>query len=175
MSRPKAVKVLIVDDEVDINLLLTRYLTSDGYSCSTASSAEEAEALLAENEFDLVLSDINMPGMSGIDLLAVIRNRYPDTAVLMATAVDDRGTATRALELGAYGYLIKPFSMSDVLINVANAMERRRLTMLSQEYERELERRVEERTLEVRKKAHEVRDREEEIVFSTAFFNGFTR
>ena len=173
VTQREAAKILIVDDEADITSRLARYVTLDGYSCSTASSGEEAQELLKENEFHLVLSDINMPGISGIELLAGIKNRYPDIAVLMATAVDGRATATRALEHGAYGYLIKPFTMSDVLINVANALERRRLTLLSQEYERELEEKVQERTREVREKARQVREREEEIVFRLLSSMGF--
>ncbi len=165
MIKREGARILIVDDEESIRNLLARYLTTERYTCSTAGSGAEAQELLEEEEFHLVLSDINMPGMSGIDLLAVIRAMRPDTAVMMVTAVDDREMATRALELGAYGYLIKPFSMNDVLNNVANALERRRLTLLSQEYERELETKVQERTREVREKARQVREREEEIVF----------
>ncbi|MFH1117842.1 MAG: HD domain-containing phosphohydrolase, partial [Pseudomonadota bacterium] len=159
-------RILVVDDEEAIRNLLAIQLSTDGYVCSTASGGEEAQRLLESNEFHLVLSDINMPGMSGIELLSVITRRYPNTAVLMATAVDDRDTATRALELGAYGYLIKPFGMNDVLNNVANALERRRLTLLSQEYERELE-------AEVRERTRQVREREEEVVFRLLSSMGF--
>ena len=139
MTQRDTGNILIADDEPHIRELLSRWLTAGGHSCTTAADGEEASTMLECGEFHLVLSDITMPGMSGIELLAVMRSRYPDTAVLMATAVDDRLTATRALELGAYGYLMKPFTMSDVLINVAHALERRRLTLLSHQYERELE------------------------------------
>jgi len=104
-----------------------------------------------------LISDIMMPGMSGIDLLAVVRSLSRDTAVVMVTAIDDRKTAALALDLGAYGYVIKPFDRHEILISVVNALERRRLTLLSQEYERSLEAKVEERT-------GQVRQREEEIV-----------
>lgn len=164
VRRLEPARTLIVDDEGPIQLLLSRYLETDGHQCVTASSAEEAQELLKGNEFHLVLSDINMPGISGIDLLKEIKTDYPDIAVLMVTAVDDRKLAGHALELGAYGYLIKPFTMSEVLINVANALERRRLTLLSQNYERELEKEVKERTREVEEKALKIKDREEEIV-----------
>ncbi len=158
--------ILVVDDEDSVRGLLALQLTTDGYVCSTAAGGEEALRLLETNEFDLVLSDINMPGMSGIELLSETTRLYPNTAVLMATAVDDRDTATHALELGAYGYLIKPFSMNDVLNNVANALERRRLTLLSQEYERDLEAEVQART-------RQVREREEEVVFRLLSSMGF--
>lgn len=173
VTQRQATKILIVDDQKDIHDLLASYLEIEGYTCATASSGEEAQQLLEESEFHLVLTDINMPGMSGIDLLEVVRSRYADIAVLMVTAVDDRDTATRALELGAYGYLIKPFTMIDVANNVANALERRRLNLLSQEYERELERKVQERTWEVQEKSRQVREREEEIVFRLLSSMGF--
>lgn len=158
-------RVLVVDDEPQVRQLLSRWLRADEYLCAAASSGEEATELLESSEFDLVVCDITMPGISGVDLLALIKYLYPDTAVLMATAIDDRETATRTMELGAYGYLIKPFSRNDVLISVANALERRRLTLLSQEYEKELESKVRERTLEVREQSRQIREREEEIVF----------
>ena len=83
-----------------------------------------------------------MPGMSGIDLLKIIHSRFPNVAIIMVTALDDRKTATQALEVGAYGYIIKPFERNEVLINVENALERHRLTQLSRQYEKALEEEV---------------------------------
>ena len=150
-------RILVVDDDRDIRELLCELLVLEGYDCVATSSGEMAIEMLKNESFHLVLSDIAMPGMSGMELLAQIKEVLPDVAVIMATGVSDRKTAIGALEQGAYGYLIKPFDVNDILINVANALERRRLFLLSQDYERELERRVEERT-------QEVRSREEEIV-----------
>jgi len=151
-------KILVVDDEPSVREILSQWLTLSGYSCSMADSGDSAMDVLKERKFDLVVSDITMPGMSGVHLLALIRQSYPDVAVIMVTAVDDRATATHALELGAYGYVIKPFHENEILINVANALERRRLTLLSQEYDRSLE-------LQVRERTQDVRDREREIIF----------
>ena len=156
-AQSKAAKILIVDDERDVCELLSRWLTSEGYSCDTANNGQMAVQLLEQKDFDLLISDIMMPGMSGIDLLTNIRTRFPDVAVIMVTAVDDRKTAIITLGLGAYGYVIKPFDKNEIVINVANALERRRVTLLSQDYERSLEAKVEERT-------GQVRQREEEIV-----------
>lgn len=161
----KNVNVLIVDDEPHIREILFRTLRAAGYCCATAANGEEAFDLVQNDTFHLVLADIMMPGMSGIELLRRIKEAFPDVAVIMATAVDDRATATEALKLGAYGYLIKPFDRNDVLISVENALERRRLSLLSQAYERQLEAEVEARTREVRHTARQVRLREEEIVF----------
>ncbi len=158
-------RILVVDDEPQIRELLVRFLAYDGYDCLGAANGEMALKLMNDNSFHLVISDIMMPGMSGIELLRHIRAANPDVAVIMATAVDSRKTAMEALEAGAYGYLIKPFDRTDVLITVANALERRRLTILSQQYERTLEAQVEERTRELKLKAQEVKQRETEIVF----------
>ena len=80
---------------------------------------------MENQEFQLLISDINMPGKSGIELLRTTKERFPRTAILMATAVGERNTAIHALELGAYGYLIKPFDKNEFMINVASALERR--------------------------------------------------
>jgi DNA-binding response OmpR family regulator len=126
-------KVLIVDDEPQVGQLLYRYLSSDGYDCSTALSGEEALKLLEAEEFHLLVTDIVMAGMSGVDLLNIVRPLYPQLAVLIVTSVDDRDTGVLALELGAYGYIIKPFERNEILINVANALERRRLAIVQRE------------------------------------------
>ena len=151
-------EILIVDDEPHICDLLTRWFTADGYRCTYAASGETALGLLAGKKFGLVVSDIMMPGMSGIDLLKAIRIFSADTAIIMATAVGDRQTAIMSLELGAYGYVLKPFDRNEILISVANALERRRVTLVMREYERNLEQKIVERTAQVRQ-------REEQIIF----------
>jgi DNA-binding response OmpR family regulator len=133
MGENRQIRILIVDDEPFITQLLQRYLTPEGYECRVVSSGEEAIKVLESTSFHLVLADIMMPGMSGIDLLTVIRTQYPDVAVLIVTAIDDRETGVLAVELGAYGYIIKPFERNEILINVANAIERRRLALLARE------------------------------------------
>jgi len=158
MIEQQTASILIVDDEPDIGRILSTWLKMAGYDCSTATTGEQAMALMQSRDFHLVVSDIMMPGMSGIDLLTHIKELFPEVAVILVTAVDDRKTAIMTLELGAYGYVIKPFDRNEILINVANALERRRLTLLSREYENSLE-------SEVREKTREVREREEQIVF----------
>jgi putative two-component system response regulator len=158
MVEPGTARILVVDDDPDIAELLYRHLLSGGYSCTKALSGEDAVTLLEKGEtFDLILSDIMMPGMSGIDLLTFVRALFPDTAVIMVTGVVDRKTAITALEIGAYGYVLKPFDREEILINVASALERHRVAVLSKEYESALESKVRQRT-------KEVRDREEQIV-----------
>jgi putative two-component system response regulator len=159
-------KILLVDDEPAIPQLLSRWLTAEGYECTTADNGEAALKLMHATAFDLVISDIMMPGMSGMDLLMFMRPLFADTAVIMATAVNDRQTAILALELGAYGYVAKPFDRNEIVINVVNALERRRLTLLSRNYEKSLE-------AEVILRTQEVAQREEEILFRLLSATGF--
>jgi putative two-component system response regulator len=151
-------RILVVDDEPFITELLCRWFTAEQYSCRTAQGGEQALELLKADKFHLVVSDITMPGMSGIQLLETVRRFWPDTAVLMATAISDRQTAVEALQLGAYGYAVKPFNRNELLIDVANALERRRVTLVMREYEHSLEEKVRERTAQVRR-------REEQIIY----------
>ncbi len=125
-------KILVVDDEPYVAELLWRYLSREGYQCAIAHSGEEALRCLERQERHLVIADILMPGMSGIDLLSVIGALYPDVAVLMVTAINDKDTGIMAVELGAFGYIVKPFERNEILINVANALERRRLIALGE-------------------------------------------
>ena len=149
-------RVLIVDDEPYIREILSRWLVDEGYDCGQADNADIALAELTRGNYGLMISDIRMPGRSGLELLDQARRTFPDLAVIMLTAVDDRQTAIRTLEAGAYGYVIKPFDRNELLISVVNALERRRLTQLSIGYQRRLE-------AQVRERASELRRREEEI------------
>ncbi|MBI5571134.1 MAG: response regulator [Desulfomonile tiedjei] len=139
MGHETKARILIVDDEPHICEILSRWLTADGYHCATAFDGRGALRLLEAREFQLVISDIIMPRMSGVDLLHAIVAQYPATAVLMVTAVDDRKTATLCLEIGASGYIIKPFERNEILINVSSALERRDVALLSQEYDRNMQ------------------------------------
>jgi len=148
-NTPKA-RVLIVDDEPHICEILSRWLIADGYQCTTAFDGNAALRLLDTHEFQLVISDIMMPGISGVDLLHAIVGQYPATAVLMVTAVDDRQTGTLCLEIGAYGYIIKPFEKNEILINVSSALERRELAILSQEYDHNIQEHLRRHNRELR-------------------------
>ena len=148
--------VLIVDDEPYLRELLARWLADDGFECTQAGDVLEAVCVLERQEFDLLLCDINMPGKSGIDLLVAALELYPCLAVLMITALDDRATAIRTLECGAFGYMIKPFDKNEMHINVANALERRRLLQASRRYQERLEEDVRERTADIRRREEEV-------------------
>jgi len=149
-------QVLAVDDSHSICILISRWLQKEGYLCDIANNVDEALDKLTSNQYQLVISDIMMPGRTGIDLLEILKDSYPHIAVIMATAVDNRETAIKTLQLGAYGYVMKPFDKNEFLISVVNALERRRLTLASREYEKRLEEEVRERTDDIRRREEEI-------------------
>jgi putative two-component system response regulator len=151
MSNPAPTeRILIVDDEDQIRSLLTRLLGGHGYDCLTAESAAAARRLLRENEVALVLSDVNMPGESGIDFTREVLAQHRDTAVVMVTGMDDRSYADAAIELGADGDVLTPFKPNELIINVGNALRRRGLEIENRNSRERLEQTVLERTSALR-------------------------
>jgi len=139
-------KILIVDDEEPIRKLLMRYLDNRSYDCVLAADAVEARSRFEEQEFDVILCDINMPGESGLDLLRDLRGRDTDLAAVMVTGADEPSIAKTAFEIGAYDYIVKPLEQNRVLISVTNALHRRELEVVSRTYRDMLEGMVAERT-----------------------------
>ena len=156
MRASRNCRVLVVDDEAPIRELMRRWLTNDGYDCVTAAGGVAAWEALRSDEFALLITDIMMPGMSGMELLSKVTQEQPDVAVIIVTAMDDRATAADALSLGAYGYLIKPFEKNEALISVSSALRRRELELLERGYSRRLEREIREQTAVIRKTQEEV-------------------
>jgi putative two-component system response regulator len=142
-------RILIVDDERQIRGVIAAIVEMEGYHFSLAEDAESALVKLGQQHFDLLISDINMKAMSGVELLSVALQRYPDLAVIMVTGVDDRGTAIETLRMGAYGYVTKPFQANELIINIANALRRRQLEIENRRHREELEILIEERTREL--------------------------
>jgi DNA-binding NtrC family response regulator len=122
----EVVGVLVVDDEETIRVLLKRILEEAGYPVVTAGSGEEALRILSQQEFELALLDVRMPGISGLDLLGKISADWPDTGVIMVTAVAELQTAVDAMKLAACDYITKPFDQGDLLEKVRKANEKRR-------------------------------------------------
>jgi putative two-component system response regulator len=150
------VSILVVDDEPPVNAILEGYLSRMGYSCITAESGSEALEKLRKYPCALALCDIRMPGMDGIELLKRIKEYDEDVAVIMVTAVDNRETAVEAMREGAYDYVIKPFHLEEVLIDVQRALENRRLILERKDYQQSLEIKVRERTRELEEKHQEL-------------------
>jgi diguanylate cyclase (GGDEF)-like protein len=136
-------RILVVDDEDTLRRLTRRHLEKAGYECRDAADAAEARTHLEETTFEVVLCDVRMPGESGLDLIRHITDRYPDTSTVMISGLDDTDTADRALELGAVGYVVKPFERNELLINVANALNRRTLMLENRRHRERLEELVE--------------------------------
>ncbi len=121
-------RVLIIDDDADFRRTTARILARHGYWCVEAADGVEALLVLdVEDGITVALCDVRMPGASGIDLLAELCARFPEVVVVMTTALDDPRVAEEAFDLGALGYVTKPFETNDLLINLASALRRRRL------------------------------------------------
>src|SRR3974377_2138852 len=100
--------VLVVDDEEQIRELLRERLSLEGYACRICPSGDDALTALAQQSFDVVVSDFRMPGMSGLALLQQVRHRYPHLAFVMVTVEDDVRVVVEAMKEGASDYLLKP-------------------------------------------------------------------
>ncbi len=139
-------EILIVDDEPAIVRLLQHLLQQHGYRCTIAQNSQEARECMQEKDFALLLCDVNMPGESGLDLVRTVLAESPATAAIMITGLDSPLLANAALEAGTYGYIIKPFESNEILINVANALRRRRLEMENRRNRVQLEEMIHART-----------------------------
>ena len=147
--------ILAVDDEAYVRDLACRWMKGVGHTCGQAADAQAAWDYLHNNsDVQLVVLDVNMPGRSGLELLDDIKIAYPETAVLMMTALGEAKTAVQALTHGASGYLVKPVAREELLFQVTAALERRQLLQERRDYTRNLEERVRQQTAEIRL-AHE--------------------
>lgn len=135
------IRILVVDDELSMREFLAILLDREGYAVDQAESAEAALGLLDVNAYDLVISDVKMPGLDGISLLGRIKEGSPETAVLMMTAFSTAEQAVEAMKLGAYDYIAKPFKVEEVKILVRNALEKRDLTRENQRLRQEVQER----------------------------------
>lgn len=142
--------ILIVDDEESFRGMLQGILLRGGYhDVLMASSYEEALRIIGGNSVDLLLTDMQMPGRSGLKLLAEVQASSPHLATLMITARDDTALAEEALAVGAYGYFVKPFRHNEVLIGISNALRRRALELENQGHREHLEHQVKIRTADL--------------------------
>jgi response regulator RpfG family c-di-GMP phosphodiesterase len=141
-ARSEQVDCLVVDDEPRLRQVLLHLMRSDGFQCFEAGNGAEAVELLQQRPVTLVMSDMRMPRMDGIELLRVVRDRWPDTAVVMITAVAEVEVAVSCLSMGAMDYLTKPFHLEEVRARVRQALEKRRLILENRDYQERLEERV---------------------------------
>jgi DNA-binding NtrC family response regulator len=120
-------RILIVEDEAPMCELLMSFFAEKGYKVESAQDGEEAIARLEEQDYALVITDIKLPGMSGLELLARMRMDWPDSVVIIMTAFSSISSAVEAMKLGAEDYIGKPFQLDELAITVEKALERRSL------------------------------------------------
>src|SRR6266571_3113699 len=139
-------RVLVVDDEAAACKLLSIILSPPAFRCTTAGSGEEALVALQREGFDAIVSDLHMPGISGMELLTEVRRRYPHMAFLVTTSVDDVDVGVQAMRCGADDYLVKPLRESAVVASLESALHKRQLEQQVENYRQHLEEMVAERT-----------------------------
>jgi diguanylate cyclase (GGDEF)-like protein len=144
-TRPQ---ILIVDDDEQVRKLLKAYLQEEN-DCRDVASAEEALSLLRTIQFDLVLSDIQMPGLSGLEMAPRILEYSPDTVVIMISGEQTIDYAIEAMRAGAFDYITKPFDLRQVAASVQRALKHQSLLEEKRRYENHLEEMVRERTVEI--------------------------
>ena len=120
-------RILVVDDELSMREFLAILLDGEGYLVDQAESAEDALACMDQQRYEMVISDVSMPGLNGIELLSRIKTQSPETAVLLITAFTTAEQAVEAMKLGAYDYIGKPFKVEEVKVLVRKALEKRSL------------------------------------------------
>jgi putative nucleotidyltransferase with HDIG domain len=143
--------ILIVDDEDIAREALQDMLMEGGHDCIVASSATEARLQLEGHPCEVVLTDYNMPGENGLDLIQSISKIYRDLAIIMVTAMDDQLIAESALQKGSFDFVTKPISLNRLLISISNALHRRDLEIANRTYRDDLKSLIEVRTQKLEK------------------------
>jgi len=118
-------RILVVDDEDIVRISCSRTLSPEGYEVRLAKNGVEGLKMASEERFDLVLTDLKMPDMDGIEVLRIIKEKWPETAVIIVTGYQTVDTAVKAIKLGAYDYIEKPFTPDALISAVAEAMANR--------------------------------------------------
>ncbi|MBI4240337.1 MAG: sigma-54-dependent Fis family transcriptional regulator, partial [Candidatus Rokubacteria bacterium] len=120
-------RILVADNEPSMRELLSITLKRDGYDVSTADGGEAAIEAVRREPFDLVITDVRMPKVDGIQVLKAVKDLAPDTVVIMITAFSSTENAVEAMKLGAYDYITKPFKLDEIKLIINNALEQKRL------------------------------------------------
>lgn len=150
MTTPKE-KILLVDDEEAIRQILNKGLAMHGFDCEEAENADQAIKKLEKKASDLVIMDINMPGKRGSEVLPTITQRFPETAVIMASGITDTKIIAQCIKNGAQDYISKPFRFDQVLQSVNGTLDKRKLEMEIQKYFQEMKGKAQDKNLDPRK------------------------
>jgi putative two-component system response regulator len=137
MTLPKE-SILLVDDEEAIRSILSKGLEMRGFVCEEAENGDQALSKLEKAQTDLVIMDINMPGKQGNEVLPEITNRFPETAVIMASGVTDTKVIAQCIKDGAQDYISKPFRFEQVLRSINGTLDKRRVALEIQQYVQEI-------------------------------------
>jgi two-component system, NtrC family, response regulator PilR len=140
-------RILVVDDERSMQEFLEIFLRGEGYEVATAGDVAAARALIESDEFDVVVTDIQMPGGSGLDVLRAANEAAPETMVIMITAFATTETAIAAMKEGAYDYLTKPFQVDEIRLVVEKALEKKSLALENRRLRSELRTRTRSRRI----------------------------
>ena len=157
------VKMLVVDDDDALRNALVRFLSNQGHSVSSASTGQQALDLVGEDGFDLMLLDIRMPGMSGIDVVPEALHQDPDLAILMLSALSDATSAAICMQRGAIDYLTKPIELNDLSKAIDRALRRRDTVMQGREISAWLKEEVQRRTQEIERE----REKQQKLTVAT--------
>jgi two-component system, NtrC family, response regulator PilR len=131
-------RILVVDDEESIREFLEIMLKKEGYEVTTAEDGAKAKEILAKKSFDLVISDLQMPQVTGLELLKYVKDSFPDVVFMMITAFGTTENAVEAMKMGAYDYITKPFKIDEVRLNIANALRSKNLEVEVRALKKEL-------------------------------------
>jgi two-component system response regulator PilR (NtrC family) len=140
-------RILVVDDEQSMREFLEIFFRRESYDVVTAGDVESALVAIESDDFDVVISDIKMPGRSGLDLLRAVKEVSPDTVVIMITAFATTETAIAAMKEGAYDYVTKPFKVDELRLVVEKALEKKLLTLENTRLRKELRTQLKNRSL----------------------------
>lgn len=155
----RRIRALVVDDERAIRAFLVRWLRDDGHECAEAGDGEEALEMLSEGDFDVLLTDLRMPRMGGLELVEAARAADPELAILVVTGVDGSRAPVEALQRGAWAWIAKPFEREELRIQLLCALRRQELERLARREHDRLEEEVRRRTEEIRRRELEVAER----------------
>jgi putative two-component system response regulator len=156
-------RILVVDDDDALRNALVRFLSNQGFSVSAASTGQDALDLIGGETFEIMLLDIRMPGMSGIDVVPEALHQDPDLAILMLSALSDATSAAICMQRGAIDYLTKPIELNDLSKAIARALRRRDTLLQSREISAWLKEEVQRRTQEIERE----RQKQQQLTVST--------
>ena len=122
-------KILVVDDEASIREFLEIMLKKEGYDVTCAEDGQQAVEILKKKSFDMVISDLQMPRMTGVELLHHVNLNYPELTFMVITAFGTTESAVEVMKKGAYDYLTKPFKIDEVRLNIKNAVKSKHLEL----------------------------------------------